>query len=514
MPFGSRIGNAAFFAACLLLIGAYAIFLAAPAVGIFHDDGVYLVTAKALAEGRGYRIISVPGEPPQTKYPILFPWLVSLLWRVHPTFPDNVLLLRSIPFFAAVTWLALAWRLLRRLGSSKDVAAIAILLTAVSPWVVFVSTMALSETLFAALLTGAVLVIVRIHQGAGGRFDGLAAGLLMGAAILTRTAGVAPAVAGFIALALKRRWAACALYAVAVLALSAPWFWWVGQNPTDPAVDAFYSATNYGSWNIVSNYSWNEKLIILRRNLLYTVIGLGEFWGLSARTRVGLGLALLCAALIIRGLWIGRKTPVALVVTLYVAMLLAWAWPPGRFIVPIIPMLIWLAILGAGKPRPVARFVALALLLSAGIELWTLAADVRVKGATWFAAGELDDWHAMTRQLALIHDATPEAAVLVGAHDPTYYLFTGRQAVRADSPDPLRIFYNLRGHSPHPIGTPAAFQRRLQQVGADYVVVSPRDGVAPLVAQLSAESPGMLLPVAGSEASGYVIYKVDRDRNQ
>jgi hypothetical protein len=56
-----------------ILFPAYWIAFRVPAVGINHDDGIYLVTAKALAEGEGYRIISLPMDPPQTKYPILFP---------------------------------------------------------------------------------------------------------------------------------------------------------------------------------------------------------------------------------------------------------------------------------------------------------------------------------------------------------------------------------------------------------------------------------------------------------
>ena len=36
-------------------------------LGLFHDDGIYAVAAKALADGDGYRIISLPGDPAQTK---------------------------------------------------------------------------------------------------------------------------------------------------------------------------------------------------------------------------------------------------------------------------------------------------------------------------------------------------------------------------------------------------------------------------------------------------------------
>ena len=47
-----------------ILLPAYWFAFRAPAVGIYHDDGIYLVTAKALAEGKGYRIISLPAGLP------------------------------------------------------------------------------------------------------------------------------------------------------------------------------------------------------------------------------------------------------------------------------------------------------------------------------------------------------------------------------------------------------------------------------------------------------------------
>ena len=69
-------------------------------------------TARSLAEGHGYRIISLPGSPPQTKYPILFPHLLSLPW------------LRTIPLAATVIWLWLSWRLLLKCGATRAAAAI------------------------------------------------------------------------------------------------------------------------------------------------------------------------------------------------------------------------------------------------------------------------------------------------------------------------------------------------------------------------------------------------------
>lgn len=60
--------------------------------GMYHDDGIYLVTAKSLAEGQGLRILSLPGGPLQTKYPPGYPVLLAAIWLTNPHFPNNLLL--------------------------------------------------------------------------------------------------------------------------------------------------------------------------------------------------------------------------------------------------------------------------------------------------------------------------------------------------------------------------------------------------------------------------------------
>ena len=45
--------------------------------GTIHDDGIYAVTARSLAVTGEYRITSLPGEPYQRKYPIVFPAMLA-----------------------------------------------------------------------------------------------------------------------------------------------------------------------------------------------------------------------------------------------------------------------------------------------------------------------------------------------------------------------------------------------------------------------------------------------------
>jgi hypothetical protein len=77
-----------------------------PHFGSWEDDGIYYASAKSLADGGGYRIESLPGEPAQTKYPPLYPLLLSVAWRIDPQFP------RNLPIAAWISWLALPAMLL------------------------------------------------------------------------------------------------------------------------------------------------------------------------------------------------------------------------------------------------------------------------------------------------------------------------------------------------------------------------------------------------------------------
>ena len=95
----------------LLALGlsSLAFFSAPNIIGLFHDDGIYTVVAKALSEGDGYRIISLPGEPYQTKYPFLYSYLLSWAWSLNPQFPDNISLLNFVTVFSYFASLLLAY---------------------------------------------------------------------------------------------------------------------------------------------------------------------------------------------------------------------------------------------------------------------------------------------------------------------------------------------------------------------------------------------------------------------
>src|SRR6202162_6628947 len=114
----------------LAAIGVFALALAPSAylawtframahLGFYHDDSIYWVSAKSLAEGHEYRIASLPGQPYQTKYPPLSPTLLAAIWKINPNFPANLPLATLFAWLLLPIYLAMVWAFFRQYGFSS-----------------------------------------------------------------------------------------------------------------------------------------------------------------------------------------------------------------------------------------------------------------------------------------------------------------------------------------------------------------------------------------------------------
>ncbi|MGB9604262.1 MAG: hypothetical protein ACPL88_00100, partial [Bryobacteraceae bacterium] len=104
-----------------------------PHFGSLVDDGVYWVSAKALAEGQGYRVVSLPEKPWQTKYPPLYPAYMALVWKLNPRFPENLSLATLFAWLWAPPVLLLSFLMFRMLGLVLAEACLLTALLAVNP---------------------------------------------------------------------------------------------------------------------------------------------------------------------------------------------------------------------------------------------------------------------------------------------------------------------------------------------------------------------------------------------
>ena len=121
-------------ALAVLLVAAGSARMVVGVGGIYHDDGVYISTAKALAQGQGYRLINLPNAPVQTRYPLLYPALLALIWKLWPSFPDNLLAMQWLALLLGAVTIGLAYLyMVRCTYVCRGVGAAATLLCTTAP---------------------------------------------------------------------------------------------------------------------------------------------------------------------------------------------------------------------------------------------------------------------------------------------------------------------------------------------------------------------------------------------
>jgi len=434
----------------------------APAVGTYHDDGIYLVTAKALAEGEGYRILSLPGELLQTKYPILFPAVLSAAWKMYPKFPENALFLKTIPFLSAILWLWLSYRMIREETGARGVALGIVLLTAASSWVVYFSTTFMSETFFAFLVAWALIRLKRLEvlvdQDATGKIGWsplLFSTVLVAAAFLTRTIGVSLVAAGAVALFLKQKYVPGVLFLFGCAVLIAPWLLWqTVYGGSIRAIDSYYSLSNYNSWNILFNFTMEQKIHVFFINLRRIIFSPMSLLSLNYNS-VGLFFSIVIMLLTCSGFIRNARRNIGslhLFILFYIGITILWAWPPERFLLPMMPFLLLFAYKDLSricnrvyKQGNAPAYISLVLAVFLGVQmiggLLSSTRETLKRHTVSFPSGQ-DDWRPIRELLDWARQNTPEDSVLLGNLDPVYYLYTGRKAVRGFSADPFLLFYS------------------------------------------------------------------------
>ncbi len=474
------------------MLVAAAVALAMPwgaLIGVFYDDGLYAVLARALAGGDGYRFLHLPSAPAGVHYPPGWPFLLSLLWRLAPEFPANAAVLRSANVVllgaAAALWTAyLGPRL--GLGRWGTAALLAAGCTAVP--LLAVATVLFSEPLFLVLLAAACWAADAARDATDRRASALAAaaGVLAGAAVLTRSIGIAVAVGVVAVLLVRRRWVPAVAAALPAVAMALPWQRWViaHRATVDPLI-----AANYGTYGDIAGQGGlqasPESLAELVRPL-----------GAIALPPVGVLRPLLAVpALIVLILGVGvlvRRAP-ALGISLLAYLGITALWPYGtdRFLWAVLPLLApafaaGVAGLWTHGRTPAAGRWSRGLALAGAVPV--------LVGFGWYQLRELPRGSATAAQRGISARLAPvlpwireadAAAVIAGEDEALLWLYGGRRAVP-------NYLWRLRGRAAEDLG-PDSLAVWLQKTGATHLVLSGRGSdAAPAVDALLARHPGML----------------------
>jgi hypothetical protein len=486
----------------------------APAVGTIHDDGIYLVTAKALAEGKGYRIISLPSEPKQTKYPIVFPFLLALVWKAFPHFPGNIPVLKLVPLLSWVAWIGIGMWFARRWGRLSWEATLWIaFFCAATRWAIFVGTNFMSDLLFGALALAAIHFLLSMETSPHPVRTAAIAGLLCTAAYGVRTAGIAVIVGGVVTLLRRRDRRPALLFAGIALTAMALWTVWLhGGAVFSNPIEAYYTSQNYADWNLfTAGYPGLTKVWVFLSNIFYVLVFPPQIV-ISNSAFVSSWIAAILGATVwvfyFRGMRASRELrPAHICLAVYVGLVLFWAWPPDRFLTSLLPL--FAIPVCKGLPQRFRNYYAAVLPICAVLAGgWGIMQYTRASGIPWVTDDRHLDWTELSTLHQWIARTSDPSSVVMANFDPAVFLYTGRKAIRPYELDNLALSYGIQQD---PAVRESAFHNAMKQNSVRYVLRSSSDpeewDLANWIARARMRDGAALAPVVALP-NGYQIYRV------
>jgi hypothetical protein len=433
-------------------------------IGAFHDDAIYVILGRALATGAGYRYLHLPGTPHATHYPPGYPALLALLWRLSPQFPDNVLLFERANACLLGVAGAVGYTLVRRSTRlpAPWAAVVAILGTATVPSLAL-ATVILSESLFLAVLLGALVASEAAveHRDAADRWDATApviAGLLCGAVGLVRTVGIVVVPAAIAVCLIRRRPRAALVIGAVSLAMVLPWQLWVWRHSAElaPVLQGEYGS--YSGWltGALGRHGLGFAFRTAQQNVSDTVAMLEIQFAPQLPLIVKRMAIAASAALTMAGLArMVRTAPVtAAFAVLYAGEVVFWPFPPFRFVWAVWFLIVLVMATGAialWEWRPRAR-------TAAGLATMRIARAAALAGALIVAVGigrynvlgfRGHWWNTMQESLSVkmnvplawlaSHPALP--GVVASDQEPAIFLYAGRTGVPCNSFTPDEYIY-------------------------------------------------------------------------
>ena len=473
--------------------------------GTAHDDSIYVTTAKALATGQGYRIVSLPYEPAQTKYPPFHPFLLSLIWRIYPQFPQNLIPMMMLTIAATVGFLGVSYRYLVKQGyASRWQAAVVIILAVVNWRTLAMATTLYSEAVYALVSIAALYLAEEYEQRDGTRISvvlvGISTGIAVGLAYLTRSVGVTLLIAIVLNFAFRKQWKKALIPVAVASPFLVGWAIWTYSNRTAAeGINVTYYTNYFGHINYVIHSLQDQNgmskagvlLYLLSRNaFIFTMVSpMVVVLGVDFTRAQYFGFAsLFILAGFVRQVR-SRLRLLHIYIILYIAMNLLVPFPSyDRYLIPLIPFVLMFVVTEAARlvilirdqltkngqviKKISASLVGLALLISAGTVLYNHCSEiyqrVRLASLQKTAKPAPED----RESIAWIEEHTNQSDVLVCYKDPAYFLFTGHKISRSL---PMREWIDwTEGKVPVEV-IEAFFLQLVKEDNGRYLVVTPTD---------------------------------------
>jgi hypothetical protein len=415
-------------------------------VGAVHDDAGYVVLARSLATGHGYRNLNLPGSPASIHVPPGYPAFLALLWWADPVFPNNLVLFKA----ANLVLLGLAAVLLARFAQSRVLdAAWAVgtgVVAAISIPMLIVGSLLLSEALFFLVVIALLPALESFAERPSAVWRALALGAGIAVCSLVRSHGIALLPGVLLVLAVRRRWRDAALVTAATIVCLAPWQVWAGLHAGAVPAPLEGAYGSYASWWVRGAREMGASMIpaTLAKTVPESTRTFAALFspaiGPLARAVTIVSLAALAAAGV-RATW--RRIPVTvLFMTGYFAIVLLWPFPPTRFIWGLWPLILLVIAAGARDVMAAARaslprgenvFARIGGFANVAAFAWVAIGygmyEVRgIRGNWWSSIPRLNAPRIMWVARWIATNTEP-GDVVATEDDGAVYLYTGRLTV-------------------------------------------------------------------------------------
>ena len=462
---------------------------AMPQLGFYHDDSINWVSAKSIAQGDGYRIASLPQQPWQTKYPPLFAALLAVVWKLNPVFPGNLPLATLLVWLMLPVFVLLVRAVLRQFGFGERETWILTFAAALNPFTATLGMSLMPELLFTSLFLGSILLAERsLRAEAPGWLAGIA-GLLAGAAYLTKSAALPLLITAPLCFALRKQWRRGLLFAGAMLPAVAGWQVWATLHASrgQDLVTLYY--TNYLGFQIY-NVGLSDLPRVVWFNLDAFLRGVGRLLTFDTAIGESVHLERIVAIAAIAGAVrlvrrSGRMQYAAAAIPM-TGILLIWHYQPDqRFVFPLYPLLaaglwtelrnVWDALRRAWRKRVTSERVAAGVGATLLASLAGLIAFAHLYGDFVFLPEVMTayrgDLKAIRPVYSWIGSHTSSQATFYAYDDPLVYLYTGRRSCGLPIP-PKLYFHEDEAGIDRVLRNLPSFS---QEQGLDFMLLTRRD---------------------------------------
>jgi len=426
-------------------------------LGYYHDDTLYWVSAQSLAQGHGYRIASLPGEPFQTKYPPLYPALLALVWKTVPNFPGNLPLAALVSWLLVPLYIAMIWVFLREYGFKDRELGFLTIAAALSPMTALFGVTLMPELLFMVLLLSSIVLAERAEQSPEAWRLAVAAGICGGLAYLSKSIAMPLLFTAPFCFGLRKQWRNAALFFAAMAPCVAGWQLWVAAHMSKSwdLVTLYY--TNYVGMQFY-NVPLRDLPLYIFHNIDGFLMGGGKvlifdmpFGSIHLERVLTVAAIVGCVRLARRN----RKLQYPLVGAGMTAILLVWHYPPDqRFVFPLYPLLlaglwtelanVWKALRASLQKPAQSDRVAARVGAAVFAVLALFVAFTNFYGLFAFVPGVFAvhgaDFEARLPAYEWIATHAPQNAAVFAYDDPLLYLYTGRKS--CGMPIPTKFSYH------------------------------------------------------------------------